>query len=459
MNIRETLGFHTRFKTGESFFGQYIDAVQDKNLFSGVTNFNNIALSKTHKKLIHVAQEQNILHADVGFLRALRLTDTVSYYDVGLRSIDGALFSRGTSLNLDEAVARAFGELYERTSMRFVPPNEKLRKASFTTLQNEHASMINIFELPHTTELQRQHNKEFFWNEVSEFSWVEARNFFTGEPTWIPTQLVYWGYRRALTEPILGEINTNGLGGGYTAFDAAVSGTSEVLQRHSFFSFWYAKSIPPKINVESILQSSHQMACKLLISAVLEYGFSVHLLNCTLKNGTPSVAVVLTKPGMGWFLGMSTDIRFEVAIERALCEALSIYTWVMCDVGTSPLSFFDGDNIQSSFIDQNVTDKGRVNAWSQEEVARHGSFLLEGVETQFDEILKTSISSAVDTLYKITEGQIFIKEASQPYLDEVGFHSVRIIAPKVYKLALHECFSTPVLGGVEPLNLYPHPFP
>jgi hypothetical protein len=103
-----------------------VQAARDKISHIGVKDAYTIFVSGTHKKLIEQAQRNELLHQDIGYIRALELAPTVYFYDVGLMSIDGKIFSRGTSLDLDEAVARAFGELYERVSMRFPPSTNEL---------------------------------------------------------------------------------------------------------------------------------------------------------------------------------------------------------------------------------------------------------------------------------------------------------------------------------------------
>lgn len=459
--IREILGLHTRFETGESFFSQYATAIQDKYALSGVTKLHTITLTETHRKLVRQAQKQNLLHKDIGYVRAIRLTDAVYYYDVGFRSIDGKVFSRGTSLNLDEAVARAFGELYERVPMRFVPLGETVVKKSYKQLQSEHASVLNIFDLASATQKQKELFPEMSWDENSIFGWVTAENLFTGEPILVPAQLLYWNYRRIKGEPLLGEINSNGLGAGYTFDEAVVSATCELVQRHSFFTYWYAKKAPPKISVQSFLDSTESSDdAKKLISAVREYGFTVHLLDCTLEDGTPSVATVLTKVGLGWFVGMSTNIVYEKAIERGVCEALSIYTWVMDNADDRrQANVLNKHCFSEGFCDSGISSDVRVRAWSQEAIAKGGLFFLSGSEVSFCELTTQKFISGTEMLSGITEGQVFVKRAVQPYLNEIEFCSVRIIAPKLYKLPLHESLSTPVLNGVNPKNTYPHPFP
>ncbi len=460
MNIRELLEFHTRFKTPGGLFAQYVSAVRDTHLFSGVTAQGNIATTDTHKKLIAQAQRQNILHQTVGYSRALQLAPNVHFYDVGLRAIDGRVFARGTALSLDEAVARAFGELYERVSMRFVPVGQQVVHASYKKLQEQKESVFPIFELAQTTKKQKETFTDLVWDEDSVFGWVQATNIFTQAPTWVPAQLLHWGYKRQKGEPLLGEMNTNGLGAGYTYGEAVLSGASELLQRHSFFTHWYAKKAPPKIALHSVLQSPlAQQGTKTLLRAVSAYDFTAHLLDCTLVDGTPSVAAVLTKPGLGWFVGMATKVDYCGAVERAVCEALSVYTWAMDGANNTQAPVLSETTLTAGFCDRSITDVKRIHAWSQAHIAKNGELFLAGREVLFDDLLKKKANHPVDVLKVLAKGQLCVVQAKQPYLDEVGFHSVRLLAPGLYKLALHERFSTPVLGGVEPTNTYPHPFP
>jgi thiazole/oxazole-forming peptide maturase SagD family component len=462
INIRELLDFHTRFDTGEGFFITYADSVREKYTRSGIINDYSITLTDTHKKLIAQAQKQHLLHRDIGYVRALQLTDTVNYYDVGFKTIDGGLFSRGTSLSLDDAVARSFGELYERVSLRFVPEEQPIIYKSYKQLKAATPHVVNIHNFAKATDQQKILFPEMAWDDDSVFGWVEIENIYTGQQTFVPAQLVYWGYKRGVDEPLLSESNTNGLGAGYTHESAFLSGASELLQRHSFFTYWYSKEAPPRIKPSSVLRSSHASNdTKTLIQAVREYGFTIHLLDCTIEKGAPSIAAVLTKPGLGWFLGMTTNDDAGKAIERALCEALSIYVWTMNEVGHPQAStlMFDAQKIKSGFSDKEFNSRIRVYAWSKEEVAKNGEFFLKGEEQTFDTVYAREAQSIRAVFGSITNNQVFIKSAKQPYLDDVKFHSVRVVAPHLHKLTLLEGYSTPIVNGVLPKNVFPHPFP
>ncbi len=462
INIRELLDFHTRFDTGEGFFITYADSVREKYTRSGVINDYSIALTDTHKKLRAQAQKQHLLHRDMGYVRALQLTDTINYYDAGFKSIDGGLFSRGTSLSLDDAVARAFGELYERVAIRYVPEDEPVVYKSYKQMREQTSHVVNIHTFAKATDQQKILFPEMAWDDDSVFGWVEMENIYTGQPTFVPAQLVYWGYKRRKDEPLISESNTSGLGAGYTHEDAFLSAASELLQRHSFFAYWYDKKAPPRINPSSILGSSRASNdTKSLVQAVREYGFTMHLLDCTTDKGVPSVAAVLTKPGMGWFLGMTTNADVGKAIERALCEALSIYVWTMGEVSNPKAStlMFDAEKIKTNFSDKDFNSRTRVYAWSKEEVAKHGDFFLKGEEQKFDTVCAREVRLIQDVLGSITNNQVFKKAANQPYLDDVKFHSVRVVAPHLHKLTLIEGYSTPIVDGVLPKNVFPHPFP
>ena len=458
INIRELLGFHTRFEFGEGGFAQYMTTVRDTRIENGVHD-GAIVLSDTHQKLIQRAQKQNILHKDVGYVRALRLSDSVYFYDVGLRTIDGNIFSRGTSLNLDEAVARAFGELYERVSMRFVPANVGMVQKSYKQIQKEGIPVLPVEELAKATKKQKDLFPELIWDEGSPLSWVTAQNIHTGESTYVPAQLVYWEYRRFRGEPILREVNTSGLGAGYTNDEAIASAAGELVQRHSFFYFWYAKKTPPKISVVSLLESSHCSAeVRKLIEGVLHYGLTIHLVNCTLKDSAPSVAVILTKPGLGWFVGMSTSSSYEKAIERGVCEALSLYTWVLNNPEETVTPPFGVPNITEGFCDKSILSSVRIRAWSHQEIAKHGAFFLEGEEHSFEHMM-TEEFTMMNALATIADRKTYVVRATSSYLYDMGFHAVRVIAPHIHTLTYNEYNSTPILDGVEPKNTYPHPFP
>ncbi len=458
--VRKSLGFYTRFETGESFFRQYARSTIDMQSPGGITAAHTIALSETHKKLIVVAQQQNILHKDIGHVRALHLSPMVHYYDVGLKTINGLVTSRGTSLTLDEAVARAFGEMYERVAMRYPLEDDSIFSKSVRQLMSSNVPFMNLAAMPQPTQLQKDTYPDMRWDQDSQFGWTTAKNIFSGAQTAVPAQLVYFGYTKNQHEPILCEKNTHGLGAGYTYEQALESAAAEVIQRHSFFSFWYAHVAPPRIQYRSVLASTRaSLSCRKILAATLEYGFTMYLLDCTLEKGIPSVCTILTKPGLGWFVGMSTSPRYDSAIERSISEALSVYTWAMQrPFDEKGYTIFAPYTMRGLFCDNGITDIVRVHSWTQEETARHGAFFLQGQERTFDSLTKKDMSVFL-SLEKLTGGTAYVKAASQTYLTQIGFHSVRIIAPSLYRLSLFERLSVPVLNKQPPANTYPHPFP
>jgi thiazole/oxazole-forming peptide maturase SagD family component len=459
--LRELLGFHTRFKTEEKFFTWYARSMHEL-LYPGKAGEQGIELSQTHHQLIRQALAEGLLHRDVGYVRALQLARGVYYYDVCLRSVDGQQFSRGTSLSLDEAVARAFGEFYERVSMRFVPPDEHIRFASYKTLSRELVRVFDIHALSQPTFEQKNTFDIMRWDDDSEFGWMQARTIAASESVWVPAQLIYWDYRSNINEPILGEVNTSGLGGGYTRDDAVASAASELLQRHAFFSYWYARQAPPRISVSSILSSKNTpVSLSILLKSVLAYGFTPYVLDCTHNTRIPSIAIVLTRPGLGWFVGMSTQARLDSAIERGVCEALSTYVWTMNSVEETERAarIICSPNMTGGFCDQNISAFLRILSWSHPAIAQEGAFFLAGAEQTFDRPSSGVPTSPLSVLSSLALDQVCVYEADHAYLSAVDYHSVRLVAPRIYRLSLSERFSTPVLGNQQPNLSFPHPFP
>ncbi len=126
--------------------------------------------------------------------------------------------------------------------MRFVPTDEKIVYKSYKELRDEKKSSLNICNLSVATEQQKETFPDMVWDEDSVFGWITANNFYTKELVYVPAQMAYWGYKRPASEPNLSEINTNGLGAGYSDEEAILSGMGELIQRHSFFTYWYTKN-------------------------------------------------------------------------------------------------------------------------------------------------------------------------------------------------------------------------
>jgi thiazole/oxazole-forming peptide maturase SagD family component len=391
------------------------------------------------------------------------LNAQVYYYDLILKTIDGKHFSRGTGYSRDEAFARAVGELLERTSLRYKNDDKDIIYSSYNNLIDQGYSVADTDLFAQRTDEQKLKFPYLDYDKDSVIGWVEAVSANNRElKKLVPAHMVYWGYKLQENEPTIYAIDTGGLGAGYTVDDALASSLGEITQRNAFMYYWYHKKTPDKVSLDSILlNETVDQDIKNFLQASIEYGFEVNFLDLSDQGGVPSVCCVISLPGMGYWMAMSSNSTFSQAIYRSLSEAISIYTWTLnVSLSGDNKSLFSYQEFIPGFCDSAVTDTVRVTTYAQESMKKHMNFLVAGIEISLDTaISRLKESSVLEYLSQISNNEVWQVEASNPLLEKFGFCSLRCVVPGTYRVALYEVGSSPILNSVIPSNIFPHPFP
>lgn len=387
--------------------------------------------------------------------------DTITFHDVYLNTTDGGRFCRGTSSNFAEACAKAVGEVFERTSLRY-NFDTKTRVATSVELSLEKVSYLSPFDFAQPTVLQKQTFPNSDVKETDEFSWVSALNIRTGVQLLIPAQTVF--YNNFVEFPNEKKIllqSTHGAGASYSRLGAERSALYEITHRHFFLSDWYAGISPDKITPESIPSDTRLGA---VIADLQKVGFTVHLLNYSKKAGLPTVVCVLERYG-GWTMGASTSNTMLGAIERAVSESLATYLWQVQTTEKGG-NFVTMASVQEARHD--FTDTENADAYDRVMLYSSGFFVsgldfcklfLSGVAYPYSTELDVpqdfdSRSYAINTF-----GDVFLYEVTNDVLKAYNYHAVRAVIPKSYPFSVNEIYSRPVLNSKDPRNSQLTPFP
>lgn len=91
--------------------------------------------------------------------------------------------------------------------------------------------------------------------------WVEGSDLMTGEPVWVPAQLVLMHQRRNEQEVSIGYATTSGLACHTSRRQAILHGLYEVIERDALNVCWYSRLVPPRVSVdlESVLADAFQV--------------------------------------------------------------------------------------------------------------------------------------------------------------------------------------------------------
>jgi thiazole/oxazole-forming peptide maturase SagD family component len=406
-----------------------------------------------------------------GILRS----DPVTYYsyevgtqiihDVLLTTSDNKVFSRGTSIDKSEAYAKALGEVFERTSIRYNTDADTI-VCSQNELQKKGYRYVSVDLFPQATPLQKQHFPETIFDRDTQFSWVQVEDLegtahILGKK-YIPAQTVFLSNLRSYpNEKVMINSTSHGAGAGYTKEQAITSGVYEVINRHFFLSDWYKNSIPHRIDPNSIPKNSIVFS---LLSDLEKRGFIVHFLDYSDKAGVPSIVCVISKDG-GWSCGGTASPSMEKALERSLMEAFATYTWYMQKTihGENVYTKQDIVSVQDGFVDTVHSD-----AVSRIMIYNHAYYLgtkqfsptmVEGTYTSFS----TNHDKGVDfdSVRHARElfGGVYCYFPAKEYLQTYGYISAKIIIPTSYFFNLYEIHSRPILNGTYPQNEEMNPFP
>ena len=384
---------------------------------------------------------------------------TTIFYDFYLKNYDGRTYSRGFSTDINEAFAKALGEVFERQFTEFPKKNEHILYTSLKDLEKYGEIFVDPRRYPQPTEKQLvAFPGKFEYKEDGIFGWVKVKSLSTGSSIYALAQDAYWGFNYINNEPFLTTPGTSGCGGGYTQEQALNSAMLEILQRDTFFRYWYFNKKPEKIDLESI--SATGSAGEMLNNLKYE-GFTVYLLDMTPLAGIPTITAVIQRENTGWFVGASSSFSKEKSILRALEEAFSIYMWTFQQAknGSYEIADFIETPSKDDFLDERINPRTRCLLWGSKFYADlQNKFLIEGDFISFkEESINQSFNLKDFLMEKFGEG--YVMEAENEVLDLYNYHAVKVFFPKAYRLVLNEKYSRSVFNNVYPQNVAPHPFP
>jgi ribosomal protein S12 methylthiotransferase accessory factor len=224
--------------------------------------------------------------------------------------------SLGKGLDQDAATASALMEATETWhAERITLP---VRYASAAELLGTHR-LADIEHLPH--------RRERPWRPATRHLWIEAIELFSGEPRWLPYELVHTDY--TLPGPAgsgLFVASTNGLASGMHRLEACCHALCEVIERDASARWWgLARTERAATRVD--LGSIDDPACRETIKRFTRAGFEVAVWSTTSDVGIASFLAVLrdrqveaSHPGFG----SGTHPSAPIALLRALLEAAQV---------------------------------------------------------------------------------------------------------------------------------------
>jgi thiazole/oxazole-forming peptide maturase SagD family component len=397
------------------------------------------------RKLLHSRAIQSAVYSYGG----------TNIFDTFLRTIDNSVYCRGTSTSKTESVAKALGEVFERTSIKYAPG--KLRIASSQQLTHERVPHIKPSDFAKPTPAQLDTFSYMRTDDTQVFSWVPVRHTATGKNVLAPAQCVFYGNRRVHdSESYIIQPSTHGAGAGFSAEAAYASGLFEITHRHFFFKNWYQGLAPRRIDPATLPTGS---GAARLAHSLQTHGFILHLLDYSTEAGVPCSITLIEIYG-GLYCGGTSGTSLERCIERGLSEAFATYLWVhkTSHSGGFRIKLAEINALRHNLTDTTTDAYNRVYWYSN-------SYFLEKVGTQFLSGAHISFSESVKdgTLTRAVQNfpDTYVYHLPQTeLLADYSYHVARTIAPQSYIFALAEHHSRPLLSdGIQPVNTLINPFP
>ena len=377
----------------------------------------------------------------------------------------------GSGMSRRHAVGAAVGEAVERYSASYVPP-ERLVEATATEL-GPAAADPSSFALFHTS----QHSSAGFpyvpFTAETRVRWIEGVDLETGEPAWLPAELVFLADTRPATGGRIGYATSSGLACAPTYGQALERGLLELLERDAFMVAWWRRLSPPRLDWEA----NPWMAAadeRYFRRARLEY-FALDL--SSVHDLPIVVGVVRGGPGSGAALGVgaAANTRIEDAWWRALAEAFASRTACRKLRLLEPERRYEIDG--SDVLGFN----DHIRFYGDDERADLASFLWTSRETRTAADvppLRAEADTLCDELVaraRRAGSRAFAVDVTAPDIASVGLRVVRAVAPGLCWLdAEHRCrflgagrllnpsekdILTSRVLRIDDLNPLPHPFP
>lgn len=385
--------------------------------------------------------------------------------------------SRGVSRDFDEAMSKVIGEFLERYPLTIYRRKDLLR-GSMKSLARSGKRFLDINDLAGFSDWQKELYPQRRFDESSNVHWIEGEELLSGQPAFIPAQLVFWNYNvpQEPSEPYLRQPNTNGAAGHFTDAEAILAGIYENIQRDAFLIHWLNSMAPPRIDNESIQDAE----IREMIAYFSRYGFETIFLNTTLDMKVPSCACVLVDTsgrGPKVSLGGGCGPVFEHALMRSITEALGVYHWLRLQPDAS--AFLPDTYVP--FRDASINQDRRLLLWGSGSMfSRFEPFLSGAIESAADVGKYPQTFASPEEELGHIQGilrekgkgyEVYVYKAKHRMLADLGYVSARVIIPALVPLYLNEpdaplgaprLFGAPKEMGLAPsrqFNPWPHPFP
>ena len=231
----------------------------------------------------------------------------------------------GKGANLLRPVLGALGEMVERllAMLHFTNLAERIRYGSFVDLVRAGCRAVGPADVP-LFAAEQYALPDFPFRPFTEdtwLGWVEGTELLTGEPLWVPAQLVLMYYRPRHGETSIGYATTAGLAFQTSVRAALLHGLFEVIERDALNIRWYSRLVPDRVSLDlgRVLADELGVAHPRMVTPDVD----VDIFELTLDSPVPVLAAIgidRAKTERAFLGGTGAAHRREEALAQALFE-------------------------------------------------------------------------------------------------------------------------------------------
>jgi ribosomal protein S12 methylthiotransferase accessory factor len=336
----------------------------------------------------------------------------------------------GAGITREEAAAAAVGEALERYSASFVP-EEALVFSSASQLGS--AVEPERFALFSESQYATPGFPFRRFSADTRVAWVAGRSLPSGEPAWLPAELVFLAGTALEGERPIGYATSSGMACGETREASLARGLCELLERDAFKIVWANRLSLPLLD-----WSDDTRIGELDRRFFAVTGLTYAAVDLSCFHGIPSVLGVVRAPGgcPGAFgVGAGTAPTIERAWWKALAEAFAARS-----AGAKLALLESGDRI-ASFEDH-------IRYYADEQRAEAAEFLTASpTRTATISVAPLAIDHVEELCARVaTAGSsAYVVDVTSPDVAELGLTVTKVVAPEL--CALDVAHDARFLGG------------
>lgn len=376
----------------------------------------------------------------------------------------------GSGMSREDAIGAAVGEAVERYSAVHVP-RERLVEATASELGSRAAdpSSFALFA-------RSQHAHPGFpyspFTAETRLLWIDGVDLATGDPAWLPAELVLLADLRSATGARIGYSTSSGLACSASGDDALERALFELLERDAFMLTWWRRRSPARLTWQA-----HAWMRAVEDRYFRAPGLAYEVLDLSRVHDLPIVAAVVRAPESGAALGVgaAANTTVEQAWWRALAEAFASRS------ACRKLRLLEPDRRYADDGSDVLDFDDHICFYGDDDRAGRAAFLWSGEEERPASAVSPLTGAAdgrraalVERIGRAGSGAYAV-DVTAPDVASAGLRVIRAVAPGLCALdAEHRCrfLGSPrllepseqdILTGrgltVEDLNPLPHPFP